>query len=62
MTAAIIAGVLAQYSIWATQCALNPRYATSDYCLNAYRNCCYRPPQPYVPPQPAPYIIIIPQR
>ena len=35
----------AQYAIWARDCALRPREATSDYCLNAYRRCCYTPPQ-----------------
>lgn len=37
----------AQYAVWARDCALRPQAATSDYCLNAYRRCCYAPP-----PQP----------
>ena len=46
----------AQYYIWATQCALRPNRALSPYCLNAYRNCCYVPPQPQVQPQVQPYV------
>lgn len=52
LAAALIAASLAssqasaQYAVWARDCALRPREATSDYCLNAYRRCCYTPPQP----------------
>jgi hypothetical protein len=42
----------AQYAVWARDCALRPQAATSDYCLNAYRRCCYAPP-----PQPQQQVI-----